>query len=671
VTRTVYALLIGIDCYRSPEVGDLRGAGSDIAAVSEFLQARVTDPLQTRVLLDQAATRSRIVAAFGEHLGPADAAGDVALIWFSGHGSEQPVAEEFRWLEPSGMNQTLVCHDSRVDGVPDLTDKELFLLLGEIARRGAHVVAVLDNCHSGGGTREVNVAFRGAPRAAAAPTPDQYIPQLRALRDTEARPPQPVHIELAACQPHEKAAEQPIDGVVRGVFSTALLTALRTMPAGATYRELLTAARCRVQNMAGTQAPELFPVELGGPVDQPFLGGATSRPASGFTLRQLHSVWEVDAGSCHGMPVPADDEPLLLTVPGSDGTTEPAGGRLLQVTDVGPAVSHVQPLDWSPDPDRPYPVLLAEVPLPPAAVVLGGLPEDDADALALVQEAIEHAGPGGGPSPRVRVVPVTASAAGLRLRVAAVEGRYRLLRGDGSAATADVPGHTRDSARLVLARLEHIAQWTLLHELENTGSALAGAVTMEFVAAPPGQLRLPPEAAALVPDRTGAYRLGYEQDGPGWRPPAVFIRLHNTSGQRLWCAVLDLTDRFRIHSKLLPGAWVGDGELAAAYEGKRIPVTLPPGREVRSGARGQDWIKLVASTEQFNTAAFDLPRLDEPVTRSGARARARGIVDRLALRVRTRDAGDSDISQAADWTTSMAPIVVEVPAADTQLRPDP
>ena len=42
-----------------------------------------------------------------------------------------------------------------------LADKELSLLLAEVAANGPHVVVILDCCHSGGGTRDPFVRTRG------------------------------------------------------------------------------------------------------------------------------------------------------------------------------------------------------------------------------------------------------------------------------------------------------------------------------------------------------------------------------------------------------------------------------------------------------------------------------------------------------------------------------
>ena len=54
----------------------------------------------------------------------------------------------------------LLLADSRLPGHWDLADKELAALFADIAGRGAQVVSVLDCCHSGSGTRAVEVEER-------------------------------------------------------------------------------------------------------------------------------------------------------------------------------------------------------------------------------------------------------------------------------------------------------------------------------------------------------------------------------------------------------------------------------------------------------------------------------------------------------------------------------
>jgi caspase domain-containing protein len=644
----VYALLVAVNDYQPP-VNPLFGCRNDVERAIEFLRARVSGELAEEVLYDTEATRANLIEAFEKHLARAGP-DDVALFWFSGHGAEQNVAEELWHLEPTGRNQTLVCSDSRQAGVPDLVDKELSLLLDGVAAKAGHTAAILDCCHSGGGTRDALVRIRGLSQVGPAPAADALLP---GLRDANGGPPTaPGHVALSACQSFEKAKERLVGLTVHGVFSHALLSALETLGPGATYRQALAVARAKVESLAGDQAPVLYPADIGAIGDQPFLGGQVVRPAAGFLLRHMPRGWEVDAGRCHGIAPPADGDAVILEALDAG---EPAGR--LRVTDVEPARSRVEPLDWAPDEQRQYPVVVASLPQPLAGVVLGGVEEgeeDDAEALARVAAAI-----GAGPSPYVRVVAPDEPATGLRLRVAAVtrDGApvLRILRGDGSPATADVQGQGDASARLAVARLEHIARWTQVKELDNPASGIAGAVAVELLEAQPGEQTAPRDRPALAPDEHGEIRLAYRQVDGQWQPPSIFIRLRNTADRRLFCVLLDLTDRYRVHPKLFPGAYVGPGEAGAAREGASVPITLPPGREPAPGSMVRDWFKVIAADKEFSSLAFDLPRLDEPAERS--------------LRRSARDAGDEEPAPPAappaggDWTTSIVGLVTVVPEA--------
>src|SRR5689334_2277809 len=104
----VYALLVGINDY-----GDgLDGCVNDVRLARTLLHERIpAEGLEVRTLVDAQATRAAVVAGFREHLGRAGG-GDIAVFWFSGHGSWMPVPAELPWAEPSGQCQTIVCHDS-------------------------------------------------------------------------------------------------------------------------------------------------------------------------------------------------------------------------------------------------------------------------------------------------------------------------------------------------------------------------------------------------------------------------------------------------------------------------------------------------------------------------------------------------------------------------------
>jgi len=680
VPGDVYSLLVGINRYRAA-VRPLQGCLNDIDQFVVFLQARVTNGLEVKTLKDSEATRDAIIATFRSHLGRASH-GDVALFYFSGHGSEEPVAPEHAHLEPTGRNQTLVCHDSRQGGVWDLADKELAVLIDEITMRGAHTVVILDCCHSGGATRELaaeDVVFRWTepvrhPRPASAYLEGALERQpgrpdnLREMAGSMTSRASVAHIALSACESFQKARETQAPEGMRGVFSRALLSALATLGPTATYRDLVTSTRCHIENTTLDQVPVLYPRDLGGLADQPFLGGVTTRSMPAFTLRFLRGTWEVDAGSCHGISPPLEGEAVEFTAltPGT-GATPSVLGRA-RATEVEPTRTTVAPIaGWSPANDRQYPVVITSVPLPRVGARVRG----DAESAQLVERAISTAGSGGGPSPHIRLLPEGASHDGpcLVVRAEGAEGaqRFRVLRPDGTPAAPDMHGPNDSSARQVVAVLEHIARWQVVKSLDNPGSSLRNLLALEVVPFLADDPSFPADRDALVPDAVGEIRLSYRMTPEGkWVAPRVYLRIRNcdtAENRRLFCAVLNLTDRYRIHSSLFPGTWIEAGRMVAGLEGRPIQVSLPPGREICRGALVRDWLKLVVADRDFNALGFELPRLGEPPSRGATIRRApSSTLDRLAGRALTRDASD-EVTEATvgDWATSIVPLVTVVP----------
>jgi hypothetical protein len=165
MSRTIYGLLIGIDDYPRP-IPSLRGCVNDIEAFAAYLSDRVAKDkgvaLDLMLLKSVEATREAVVDGFKTHLGKAQK-GDIALFYYSGHGSQEQAPEEFWKIEPDRLDETLVCYDSRTPGNWDLADKELSKLIKDVAAKGPHVAVILDCCHSGSGTRDIGTVVRRAP----------------------------------------------------------------------------------------------------------------------------------------------------------------------------------------------------------------------------------------------------------------------------------------------------------------------------------------------------------------------------------------------------------------------------------------------------------------------------------------------------------------------------
>ena len=159
--QPIYALLIGIDRYAAPSIPDLGGCVNDAEAMATILQKRFAVPTaQIALLLNEQATVAAVKLAFHQHLlepvrtyvhqqrtpGHLPA----VLFHFSGHGSQ---AVDPTGRKPSGFDETLVCHDSRLTDIYDLKDWELGQMLDELVQYTENITVILDCCHSGSGTR--------------------------------------------------------------------------------------------------------------------------------------------------------------------------------------------------------------------------------------------------------------------------------------------------------------------------------------------------------------------------------------------------------------------------------------------------------------------------------------------------------------------------------------
>jgi hypothetical protein len=672
---TVHALLVGIDAY-VPPINPLYGCRNDMDALATFLHARVADDLKLLELRDDEATRDAVIDAFRTHLGAAGP-GDVALFAFFGHGSEEPAPPEIAALEPTGRLQTILLHDCgrRVDGAlrRPLADKELSLLLAEVAATGAHVVTILDCCNSGGGTRDPFARPRAwLPRVDdAAPEHRDVVlelagprPSTEFLRDAldQWSAPRPPHVALAACRSDETAKEHRVGTMTRGAFSVALIESLDVLGTRTTYRSLLATVRSRVERTAEEQRPELYPLDVGGLGDSLFLDGAIVPVAATFTVTRGVDGWEVDGGIVHGFRDPVGDEAFALACTDDTGATI----GMVRVTRAEIGRSLVEPIGWEPE-DRAHPAVVVGVPLPPAEVQLdppvedGASPTDVAAIHDAVRAAVATAGAGGGPSTAVRIVDAsTASPGALRLRVTVPwPGTARILRADGSPVAGDVAVADDAGARLLVARLEHLARWELIRGLGDHPSALSDAVSLHVYEARPGEVRRPPDRGPLPTDGSCVLMYTRQPDGT-WRAPAVFLELQSQAERDLHVAVLDLTDRFRCHP-VVPTVKLGAGRPFALQDGKPLTASLPADEHPVPGAAVRDWLKVIVSDVPFEASSFTMQPLGQP-PRSRTRSVPSSTLERLAARAITRDVGAEPAGEAAaQWSASTLLLEVRVP----------
>jgi hypothetical protein len=692
MSHTVYALFVGIDAY-PPPVNPLNGCVNDVTRMRDLLAARLNgsqDRFAPRLLADVQATRQGIIEAWRGHLGQAGPR-DVALFYYSGHGSQENAPPEFWDFEPDKQNETLVCYDSRLPGGWDLADKELAQLISEVTANGPHFAVILDCCHSGSGTRnagDVTVRQEKAddrtrPIASYIVTPQQ-VAGLQVAQQNAADPAMSWaaiasgrHLLLAACRPEQTAKETFFPGPTgwekRGAFSYYLQDTLQQTGAALSYRDLFKRVNALVQEKVADQHPQIEASEPAD-LDQPFLGGAIPAAPAAFTLSADKNLgWLLDAGAVHGIPQPAESgETTQLALFPFDADL--AGLRSLEqavgqasVVQVFPGQSLVAPMGRrgvALSTKTTYKAIVTSTPLPPLAVACEG----DPAALDLVRRALATAGPDGTPSLLVRESDL--AGAEYRLQADAAAGRYRIRRATEALRLAvDTPGLDAENAMIVARRLEHIAHWASTARLSNPATQLRrDAVRLDIFREQAGG-----ELALL--DASSGLRLAYEQQDGGWRWPHLQMRLHNTtSDQRLFCMLLDLTESYSIYTGLLPrgGVWLEPGEEAWAtvlVRGrlrKTIDLFIPDNLWRQGVTETRDILKLIVSTDEADATLLqqdDLPVTALPPTTRDFPPRM-NTLNRLMARLHTRTVGVAPGSEEAfsDWTTAEVAATVVRPA---------
>lgn len=217
------ALLIGINEYESPDLGDLRGALNDIELIRHVLTTRLgfaTENVQT--MADAEATRTGILRALEELVSRAGPE-DQVYVHYSGHGSQ---VKDLNGDETDGMDETLVPHDGRMAGIADVTDDELGTIFSRF--RTKNVLIILDSCHSGTATRGTGIRTRSVPRDTRIGLYAHDGIGGRAVTTLESAG----YVLMTGAASNQSALDGPIDGKYYGFFSYCLGTSLGEVPLG-------------------------------------------------------------------------------------------------------------------------------------------------------------------------------------------------------------------------------------------------------------------------------------------------------------------------------------------------------------------------------------------------------------------------------------------------------
>ncbi|MGB0521585.1 MAG: caspase family protein [Flammeovirgaceae bacterium] len=648
--RNIYALLVAIDDYPIDR-HKLNGCVNDMRAFESYLTSRF-DPekvnLHLKVLTNEQATRNNVIDGFMTHLMQATGfedgkSKDLAVFYFSGHGAQEPMPWELHKTDEKKLIQSIVCYDSRLEGGNDLVNKELGYLIHKVKTKGKSkppaFVAIMDCCHSGSGTRSTGDSTKSRQMDLRKKNRqiEQYLGyEERSETKNDAGKaiinfPYGSHLLLAAARSHETAKETKIDGAQRGVFTYALIKALKDAKNDISYEDLIYRTQVFAFNKVDDQLPQL---DIVGDVDPdaPFLGGGMAIGEDQYKVEWKDiRGWHVNAGSLQGIPIEQDERkpttfrlyPAGLTTVEMNKVENSVGKATVMDTDLDTATL-IMPSALERDKDTAYVAVVEDWGSQPMMVYLDG----ESEGLSPLKSVLGAAQ--NGPA----FIGLTADQANADYRVFAHKGKYSITTTtDNRPVAREAKGYNQQSAINVANDLECISRW-------KTGLAFTNPDT-DYSTFP-----LKVEVFKVLKQVGGAGKVEEEVLMEGtqhelqckyvhgaWEPYKFRLRITNTQDEIMHVGILYFSGRFGIQympmhvavsqdlhgNKTRAFTWVKElqpNETIWVMNGNPITADLKGDYADAGLTEGLDILKIVASTDRFNfdkfkkQAGLKLPVLD-------------------------------------------------------------
>ncbi len=323
------ALLVGVSGYPDlPPRLRLTGPANDAQRMRQVLMARGFRAEHIETLADGVSgaalpTRANVLAAL-ERIALRSGRGDIVLVHFSGHGSQQPAAGESA-VSNSGPAQEQIFlpydvkrWDRDVRSVTNaIKASELRAAADRITARGAFLWAIFDACHSARlvrGAENDSVRYRQVPAAElGVPEPASGPAAARPASDSTATRGQPSEVSVLtptpdggaalfyATQTYEMTPEMPLpagrpDARVMGLFTFVVAKALEQAQV-MTYKQLSQHVLAEYRTLGDARATPLF---AGAGLDRLVLGQGASQHLQ-WPLEVTGDALAVGAGELSGL----------------------------------------------------------------------------------------------------------------------------------------------------------------------------------------------------------------------------------------------------------------------------------------------------------------------------------------------------------------------------------
>ena len=627
-TGKVYALLVGIDSYPSDVILQnsvrfpaLRGCVHDAQSVKTYLDNSPAGQAEIVLLTNEAASKTAIVSAFQTHLSQAEA-GDVALFYFSGHGTQEWADKTVWTSETDGRLECLACYyDGQTADNFLLADKELRYLIGQLdaskpAADRPQIVAIFDCCHSGDNTRNgelvatafTDVVEKRIPFSFQQRAWHQFIFGQTITEDTIRQQgvaeaiPEGTHVQLSACESDESALE--VGG--EGVFTKTLLNVLRQAGGPISYYALRSRVRQYLRNVFD-QRPRIY---VANGDDALLYANFLNQPGQANALTNGEIVyapaanggagnWLLNRGAIHGVTpeLPA----FTVTNPGDSSITYQASVDTVQVDHTYLNFDGVAPADQALTYQAAIPGLMAR----PVAVCVNhqdGSPEEQKQLMdGLTNQTIGYIVSQDDESQADYVVQNR-------------DGRYYITLPNNPfrPLTQPVDAGAETTSSQLANQLRHLSQWAFLESLTNTGANALPDTSLQVAFT-----RLEADGTEKpILNADGSIPIAYEKgDDDVWRS-TFRVKVTNPTQAKLYCAVLYLDTEFQSFLGFLnPTTYLLEpgNSVYLGINGKDvIKSRLPTVMQAYNWSSRTEYLKLIVSTDEFDVQALALAPLPEP-----------------------------------------------------------
>jgi hypothetical protein len=585
MSRTLHALIIGIDTYR---IKPLHGCVADAEAMYQFLEQYCQKngwPFKATKLLEKDATRDNVIAGYQKF--SKAVAGDTCFVFYSGHGWHFPAPKEF-WVEANGENQCIVCTDS-LDNARILVDKEIAYLTWEATyNKGVHFVEIFDCCHSGGITRDLSntTETRFIPADARVLTGNFPIETYYGYehykkekdpntQESKTSVPMAARVTLSAAKADETAKENDIEGRRRGLFTYYL-----------TYTELMDYVFFKTKNLVlplkpsyGDQSPQYDTNDVA--PNSVFLTGVEKPLLREYIMgfEEEGKRWLLKAGSVNGIP--------------SQGTTLVKlkdSGEILTVKQVTAGYSVMDiPADVTLDKKRIYKVQIVQIARNPVLMSIKSHPlsKNLEEAYKITYESTNDS-----------AFQLTENTDTLYDIMANDKGHFIRRKADKRDFASDV---NLQNITSLFGDAERIGLWHQLLSLKNPATNLTDAIKIELIRFSKADNYTNPTATITNFGLENPVSMPSDGDGN----PNFKVQITNTSGKKLWISAIYMMDNYGITNALLPmrvEELFPSKTLLLSFDGNNLlEVSINVALKELGIKNIKEYIKIIVSTEAFNT----------------------------------------------------------------------